>query len=140
VVQWIPPPPWTDIQRVNLDDFATGKAVGKHPARRTVFQIVESRHHDTSVHEIEIDVACRKQPAAPVRPHFSRLRNFYDFDLPPFSVSRVCKPAFCFRHGSKIRMGPQRRNSNDHPSRRGETGDVVDMSVGFFVRKTTAEP
>ncbi len=139
-MQWMPPPPFHDVERVDLKNVAARKAFRDRLARFFVVRIIEGRHHHAAIGEVEIDIACGERPPARIGALLARLEDLDHIEAPSFGVARLAEPADRFAHRLVIGMGARGRHADDHAARRCETGDVVDMAVGFLIRETLAQP
>ena len=109
-----------DVERIDLQDVAAGEAVGQDRARLLVVRIVEGRHHDAAVRQIEVDIARLQQPPARSRCACCAAARSSTTSMARPCASRAARRRrISFLHRLEIGMRlRRRRHADDHPSRR----------------------
>src|SRR5215469_4067690 len=75
--------------RVHLYHLAIGKTVLEDSHARQIRRVVEGRHDDTAIHEVEIDIARGERTAAPVLGYVLRLRNLDKLERTTARIARL---------------------------------------------------
>src|SRR5689334_15694665 len=129
-----------DVERLDLQNVASRKTSGDDLARLLVVAIVETRHDDTAIGKIEVDVARLERPSAPVGALHQRLLHFDDLNLSAAGIARRAQDANRLHHRREIGMRARTRNADEHAAGCDKTSDVVDMPVSLVIGETLAQP
>src|SRR5262245_18786506 len=129
-----------NIERVDLEDIAPRETPGDCGPRGLVVDIVEGRHDDPAVRNVQIHVAALEWTATPIFARPARLDDFHDLESSPVGIPRCAQPANGLDRRLEIRVRTLGWHADDNSSWSGETRNVVDMAIGLFVGKPRAEP
>ncbi len=126
------------IYGMDADDFAVGKKLGENAQRNAVVGIMESRHQDEAVGDIEVGVAGRK--ALPAKYDGAWQRQLDNCELPAVTAAGGFEAGKVVGEGFVVGVFGIRLNGGDDGGRRNEARDVVDVPVGVVTGYPATEP
>src|SRR5947208_4505965 len=132
------PQPPHQIDSMDPNDWAIADQFGEQPERSTVVRIIERRHENHVVGDVEIRIA-RREPLA-LEGKRRRHRQGDDFDFRAVLEPHPLEPLAILPQRPVVRVAGIRLAAQHHGSRIDEAAQVVHMAVGIVAGDPPPEP
>src|SRR2546425_6990427 len=132
------PQPPHQIDSMDPNDWAIADQFGEQPERSTIVRIIERRHENHVVGDVEIRIA-RREPLA-LEGKRRRHRQGDDFDFRAVLEPHPLEPLAILPQRPVVRVAGIRLAAQHHGSRIDEAVQVVHMAVGIITGDPPPEP
>ena len=116
-----------EVDGVDADDFAAGKAVGNDVERVTVVGVIEGRHQHESVGDVEVRVAGRE--TLTLEDDRRGHGQFANIERLLFEIAGGAQAIEILRERYVVLVSGVRLDAGEDGVGRDEAGDVVDVTV-----------